>query len=235
MIQDILCWTASSRGFGFWKRFLRRSWNRLGERGHCVCGAQRKLLPPTCPSAFRRGMPARSDCRAILGNPQLIICDEATSALDVSVQAQVVSLLKRLQREQGTAYLFITHDLILAQGICSRIAVMYQGRLVECGDAQRIIHSPLHPYTQMLVSCILPPRVTTGFSPMAYERLARACPGRLRVLCFLPPCLCGLPGRRTVYAGGCTAAGGMLQNRVRIKNRRIFPLVFVFSVEEEAA
>ena len=124
--------------------------------------------------------------RAILGNPQLIICDEATSALDVSVQAQVVSLLKRLQREQGTAYLFITHDLILAQGICSRIAVMYQGRLVECGDAQRIIHSPLHPYTQMLVSCILPPRVTTGFSPMAYERLREPAPDGCGFYAFCP-------------------------------------------------
>ena len=89
--------------------------------------------------------------RAIIANPKLIICDEATSALDVSVQAQIVALLKRLKQEKNISYLFITHDLTLAASMCDRIAVMYQGRIVETGRTLEIIRSPAHPYTQMLL------------------------------------------------------------------------------------
>lgn len=101
--------------------------------------------------------------RGILANPKLIICDEATSALDVSVQAQIVALLKRLQREKHLSYLFITHDLSLAASMCDRIAVMYQGRIVETGPALEVIHQPAHPYTQTLLSCVLPATVQTDF------------------------------------------------------------------------
>ncbi|MDD5953470.1 MAG: ABC transporter ATP-binding protein [Oscillospiraceae bacterium] len=101
--------------------------------------------------------------RAILAQPKLIICDEATSALDVSVQAQVIDLLKRLKAEKQMSYLFITHDLMLAHAMCDRIAVMYRGEIVESGTAEQILKSPAHPYTKMLLSCVLPPRVTKEF------------------------------------------------------------------------
>lgn len=96
--------------------------------------------------------------RAIIGEPQLIICDEATSALDVSVQAQIISLLQKLMAEKQTSLLFITHDLALASSICSKIAVMYQGSIVEYGPAGELLAKPQHPYTRMLLSCVLPTR-----------------------------------------------------------------------------
>lgn len=109
--------------------------------------------------------------RAIIGEPKLIICDEATSALDVSIQAQVVALLKQLKQEKKISYLFITHDLILCQTMCDRIAVMYRGRIVEYGDAKQILNNPLHPYSQMLLSCVLPPKIDPNFTFTDCEEL----------------------------------------------------------------
>jgi peptide/nickel transport system ATP-binding protein len=80
------------------------------------------------------------------------------------VQAQVVALLKRLQQEKQIAYLFITHDLMLAHTMCDRIAVMYRGEIVECGTADQIIKSPMHPYTKLLLSCVLKLKVSPDFS-----------------------------------------------------------------------
>lgn len=101
--------------------------------------------------------------RAIISDPKLIICDEATSALDVSVQAQVIELLKRLQQEKQLSYLFITHDLLLARNICNRIIVMYRGSIVETGTAEEILDDPRHPYTKLLLACVLKPRVDKDF------------------------------------------------------------------------
>ena len=101
--------------------------------------------------------------RAIISSPKLLICDEATSALDVSVQAQIIALLKRLQREKNMAYLFITHDLLLARNICNRIAVMYKGSIVETGEAAEILDNPKHPYTKLLLKCVLKPRIDKDF------------------------------------------------------------------------
>ncbi|MCH7732274.1 MAG: ATP-binding cassette domain-containing protein [Candidatus Marinimicrobia bacterium] len=90
--------------------------------------------------------------RALAVNPELIICDEVVSALDVSIQAQIINLLKRLQIDQGIAYLFISHDLAVVRQIAHRIAVLYCGRIVEIGRTDEIISSPMHPYTQALFS-----------------------------------------------------------------------------------
>ncbi|TXT42192.1 MAG: peptide/nickel transport system ATP-binding protein [Spirochaetes bacterium] len=92
--------------------------------------------------------------RALALNPSLIICDEPVSALDVSIQAQIVNLMQDLQDKYHLTYLFISHDLRIVKHICDRIAVMYLGRIVELADKQAIFDSPLHPYTQALLSSI---------------------------------------------------------------------------------
>ena len=93
--------------------------------------------------------------RALAPSPSLIICDEATSALDVTVQAQIIDLLRSVREESGTAFLFICHDLALVQGFCDRVLVMQAGRIVEAGPAADVLARPQHPYTCQLVDAIL--------------------------------------------------------------------------------
>jgi len=92
--------------------------------------------------------------RALAVEPKLIICDEPTSALDVSVQAQILNLLKRLQQELGLAYLFITHDISVVEYLAHDIAVMYLGRIIEQGKVEEVLNRPSHPYTQALLSAV---------------------------------------------------------------------------------
>ena len=92
--------------------------------------------------------------RALALEPEFIVCDEPISALDVSIQAQIVSLLERIQDEKGLSYLFIAHDLTMVRHISHRIGVMYMGGLVEIGPADEICEHPIHPYTKLLMSAI---------------------------------------------------------------------------------
>ena len=107
------------------------------------------------PHAFSGGQRQRIGiARAITLNPRIIVADEATSALDVSVRFQVLDLLMRLQDELGLAYIFISHDIGVIRYMCDRVGVMYRGRLVEVGDADKVCNQPDHPYTQALLSAI---------------------------------------------------------------------------------
>jgi peptide/nickel transport system ATP-binding protein len=92
--------------------------------------------------------------RALATQPELIICDEPVSALDVAVQAQILNLLRRLQKEFGLTYLFISHDLGVVQHMCDSIAVMYMGKVVEHADRLSLFNNPLHPYTAALLSAV---------------------------------------------------------------------------------
>ncbi len=117
------------------------------------------------PHEFSGGQRQRiSIARTLALNPKFIVCDEPISALDVSIQAQIINLLKNVQKEMGIAYLFIAHDIGMVKHISDRIGVMYLGHLVEIGSSDDLYFSPQHPYTQALLSAIPIPDPDIGKS-----------------------------------------------------------------------
>jgi peptide/nickel transport system ATP-binding protein len=110
---------------------------------------------PMRPSQLSGGLKQRvAIARAFAGDPRIVICDEPTSALDVSVQAAILNLLTDLQRREDVAYLFISHDLGVVRYLADRIVVLYLGRVMEVGPAERVFGGPQHPYTEALLSAV---------------------------------------------------------------------------------
>ncbi|MBX9794014.1 MAG: ABC transporter ATP-binding protein [Burkholderiaceae bacterium] len=132
---------------------MQRAVQLLEETG--ITGAAQRL--GQYPHQFSGGMRQRVVIAlALAAGPRLVIADEPTTALDVSVQAQVIALLKRLCRDRGMAVMLITHDMGVIAEACDRVAVMYAGRIVEVGPVREVIHAPAHPYTVGLMGSIPP-------------------------------------------------------------------------------
>jgi oligopeptide/dipeptide ABC transporter ATP-binding protein len=148
---------------------------------------------------------------SISGEPDVLIADEPTTALDVTIQLQYLKLLKRLQAETGMAILFITHDFGVVARMCNRVAVMYAGRIVECGPVAQIFQHPSHPYTQALIASV--------------PGMSGAVGGRLSTIDGQPPSLMNLPP-------GCRFASRCAHAQSRCRDA--YPPTFTVGAEHTA-
>jgi oligopeptide/dipeptide ABC transporter ATP-binding protein len=152
------------------------------------------------PFQFSGGQRQRVVAAMAIGcSPRLLVADEPTTALDVTIQVQIIALLRRIQEETGTGIILITHDLGVAASLCRRIAVMYAGRIVETGPVRRIYRAPAHPYTQALLAAIprlgekrsrlqaIPGQPPSLIDPPSGCRFAARCPVRMEKCAEAPP------------------------------------------------
>ncbi|MFJ8794356.1 oligopeptide/dipeptide ABC transporter ATP-binding protein [Streptomyces sp. NPDC102462] len=159
--------------------------NKADRRARAAQLLRRVGLPESAadryPYEFSGGQRQRiAIARALAVDPELIVCDEPTSALDLSTQAQMLNLLVDLRREQGLAYLFISHDLAVVRHVADRIAVLYQGRVMESGPADVVSSRPKHPYTQALHTAAPIPDVAEQRARRAARRAALTAPRALK-------------------------------------------------------
>jgi len=140
--------------------------------------------------------------RALASEPRVLVADEAVSGLDVSTQAQLLNLLRDLQRDMGLTLVFITHDLSVASYLCARIAVMYLGRIVEAGPTKEVLRAPAHPYTRALLNA----------SPRFFEPIADTLAGEIPSPINLPPG-CRFAGRCPLVQPSCLETDPSLRPR----------------------
>ena len=178
-------------------------------------------MAPRRPHEFSGGQCQRIGiARAMMLRPKLLICDEPVSSLDVSIQGQIINLLVDLQRESGTAMLFISHNLAVVRHLSHRVAVIYRGRLVETGDRDALFETPVHPYTRALLAAVpvmtaaasaapVPPGMASGAAasaaapPVVSERAldgCRGCPYADRCPFARPVCAASIPPLENIDA-----------------------------------
>lgn len=155
-------WGPSFLDFSRRKREKERVLEVMSEVGFSSAESRYRAYP----HQFSGGMQQRALIAiALVCNPALILADEPTTALDVTIQAQILNLMQRINQDHGTAIILVTHDLGVAAEFCDSIAVMYAGRIVEKGNVDQVIETPQHPYTQGLLKCR--PRITPVKKPIA--------------------------------------------------------------------
>jgi oligopeptide/dipeptide ABC transporter ATP-binding protein len=179
---------------------VREAWKKAAE------GLRRVRIPSpeqrlrNFPHQFSGGMRQRvATAMAIACSPRLLIADEPTTALDVTIQVQMMALLKSIQRDSKVGIILVTHDLSIVAGLCHRIAVMYAGRIIETGKVRDIYKNPAHPYTQALLEAIphlgqkrerlaaIPGQPPSLLDPPAGCRFAPRCPKRMSICDEYPP------------------------------------------------
>jgi oligopeptide/dipeptide ABC transporter ATP-binding protein len=183
----------------------KRALEVMGEVGISAAESRYSAFP----HQFSGGMQQRVLIAiGIVCNPSLILADEPTTALDVTIQAQIIDLLRAINRKHGTGIILVTHNLALAAEFCHKIAVMYAGRIVEQGPVDEVVENPKHPYTQGLLNCL--PRITEKRSNTRIQPI----PGNV-------PDLAGLPGG-CAFANRCSQVQDQCQQH-ELELRQVAP------------